>query len=63
MPSLRLQCPAVAVMTLVPPSTLLLLWSLALMTFMPNSATARDIKYHIHPHTNFRQHEETGSLC
>ena len=32
------------------------------MNFMPNSATARDIKYHIHPHTNFRQHEETGSL-
>ena len=32
------------------------------MTFMPNSNTARDIKYHIHPHTNFRQHEQTGSL-
>ena len=32
------------------------------MNFMPNSPTARDIKYHIHPHTNFRQHEETGSL-
>ena len=32
------------------------------MNFMPNSNAARDIKYHIHPHTNFRQHEETGSL-
>ncbi len=32
------------------------------MNFMPNSNTARDIKYHIHPHTNFRQHEQTGSL-
>ena len=32
------------------------------MNFMPNSNAARDIKYHIHPHTNFRQHEQTGSL-
>jgi 4-aminobutyrate---pyruvate transaminase len=32
------------------------------MNFMPNSNTARDIAYHIHPHTNFREHEKTGSL-
>ncbi|MEM7252883.1 MAG: aspartate aminotransferase family protein [Pseudomonadota bacterium] len=32
------------------------------MAIRPNSNTARDIAYHIHPHTNFRQHEETGSL-
>lgn len=32
------------------------------MNFVPNSNAARDIKYHIHPHTNFRQHEKTGSL-
>ena len=32
------------------------------MNFVPNSTAARDIKYHIHPHTDFRQHEKTGSM-
>lgn len=32
------------------------------MSPRPNSTAARDVAYHIHPHTNFRQHEETGSL-
>ena len=32
------------------------------MAIRPNSSTARDIAYHIHPHTNFQQHEDSGSL-
>ncbi|MCH9670248.1 MAG: aspartate aminotransferase family protein [Gammaproteobacteria bacterium] len=32
------------------------------MAVRPNSNVARDVAYHIHPHTNFRQHEEQGSL-
>lgn len=27
-----------------------------------NSTAVRDIAYHLHPHTNFSQHEESGSL-
>lgn len=29
---------------------------------MPNSAASRDVAYHIHPATNFRQHEKVGPL-
>lgn len=32
------------------------------MSPRPNSNAARDIAYHMHPHTNFSQHEESGSL-
>jgi 4-aminobutyrate--pyruvate transaminase len=32
------------------------------MSPRPNSNAARDIAYHLHPHTNFTQHEEAGSL-
>ncbi|MFT5393901.1 MAG: 4-aminobutyrate--pyruvate transaminase, partial [Gammaproteobacteria bacterium] len=32
------------------------------MSPRPNSNAARDIAYHLHPHTNFTQHEEKGSL-
>ncbi|MCB1739388.1 MAG: aminotransferase class III-fold pyridoxal phosphate-dependent enzyme, partial [Gammaproteobacteria bacterium] len=32
------------------------------MSSRPNSNAARDIRYHIHPHTDFQQHENTGSL-
>jgi 4-aminobutyrate---pyruvate transaminase len=30
------------------------------MTFLPNSPHARDIKYHVHPQTNLKRHQEVG---
>lgn len=32
------------------------------MDHRPNSPEARDIRYHLHPYTNARRHEEIGSL-
>jgi 4-aminobutyrate--pyruvate transaminase len=32
------------------------------MTFVPNSASARDIAHHLHPYTNLKVHETEGPL-
>ncbi|SDH47932.1 aspartate aminotransferase family protein [Roseospirillum parvum] len=32
------------------------------MTFQPNSPHARDVRYHLHPYTNLKAHEEQGPL-
>ncbi|MBU0724237.1 MAG: aspartate aminotransferase family protein [Alphaproteobacteria bacterium] len=32
------------------------------MTFVPNSASARDIAHHLHPYTNLKAHETEGPL-